>query len=407
MNAVGIDVSKGKSTVAVLRPFGEIVVSPFDVSHSPKELSKLVTLLKTLNGDTKVVMEYTGNYYLPIALFLRNNGFFVSVVNPILVKDYSTKSLTVRKVKTDKKDALKIASFALDRWNELSPFSAQSEARLLLKSYNRQYNQYNKLKNILKNNLIALLDQTFPGANTLFSTPTRKSDGHEKWVDFVLKFSHSECISKKSFSFFLKSYLSWCKKFGYKFSKSKAQAVYDFACNCSPSLSFSDSSALLVSNAIIQLNSINETLASLASEMNKIAATLPEYDSVMSMFGVGSVLGSQLIAEIGDVSRFPNKKALVGFAGLDASPFQSGNFNPQSRSISKRGSAALRKTLFQVMSVVLQRAPTNNVIFQFMDKKRSEGKHFYVYMTAAANKFLRIYYARVTEHLNLFTTTTA
>ena len=69
MNAVGIDVSKGKSTVAVLRPFGEIVVSPFDVSHSPKELSKLVTLLKTLNGDTKVVMEYTGNYYLPIALF--------------------------------------------------------------------------------------------------------------------------------------------------------------------------------------------------------------------------------------------------------------------------------------------------------------------------------------------------
>ena len=141
--------------------------------------------------------------------------------------------------------------------------------------------------------------------------------------------------------------------------------------------------------------------------MNKIAATLPEYDSVMSMFGGGSVLGSQLIAEIGDVSRFPNKKALVGFAGLDASPFQSGNFNPQSRSISKRGSAALRKTLFQVMSVVLQRAPTNNVIFQFMDKKRSEGKHFYVYMTAAANKFLRIYYARVTEHLNLFTTTTA
>ena len=405
MNAVGIDVSKGKSTVAVLRPFGEIIVSPFDVSHSPKELSKLVTLLKTLNGDTRVVMEYTGNYYLPIALFLRNNGIFVSVVNPILVKDYGTKSLTVRKVKTDKKDALKIASFALDRWNELSPFSAQSEARLLLKSYNRQYNQYNKLKIILKNNLIAILDQTFPGANTLFSTSARKSDGHEKWVDFVLKYPHSECISKKTFSFFLKSYLSWCRRFGYNFSESKARVVYDFACNCSPSLSFSNGSALLVSNAISQLNSINETLSSLASEMNKIAATLPEYDTVMSMFGVGSVLGSQLIAEIGDVSRFFNKKALVGFAGLDASPFQSGNFNPQSRPISKRGSAALRKTLFQVMSVVLQRTPIDNPIFQFMDKKRAEGKHFYVYMTAAANKFLRIYYARVTGHLNSLKTT--
>ena len=400
MNAVGIDVSKGKSTVAVLRANGEIVIPPFDVSHSPKELSELVTLLKTLDGDTKVVMEYTGNYYLPIALFLRNNGVFVSVVNPILVKDYSTKSLTVRKIKTDKKDALKLASFALDRWKELSPFSAQSEARLLLKSYNRQYNQYNKLKVSLKNNLISILDQTFPSANNLFTTPTRKADGHEKWVDFVLKYPHSECISKKSFPAFSKSYLSWCRKFGYNFSEIKAKSVYDSACNCSPSLSLTESTALLVSNAISQLNCINETLASLASEMNKIAATLPEYDTVMSFFGVGSVLGSQLIAEIGDVSRFSNKKALVGFAGLDASPFQSGNFNPQSRAISKRGSAALRKTLFQIMQVILQREPLNNSVFQFMDKKRAEGKHYFVYMTAAANKFLRIYYARVTEHLN-------
>lgn len=400
MNAVGIDVSKGKSTVAVLRPFGEIAVSPFDVYHNPKELGELVTLLKTLDGDTKVVMEYTGNYYLPIALFLRNNGLFVSVVNPILVKDYSTKSLTVRKCKTDKKDSLKLAAFALDRWLELPEFNAQSQARLLLKSYNRQYNQYNKLKVMLKNNLISLLDQTFPSANTLFTTPTRKADGHEKWVDFVLKYPHCECVSKKSPSSFSKSYLSWCRKFGYNFSKSKAQSVYDFACNCSPSLPFNESSSLLISNAISQLNCINETIASLANEMNALASTLPEYNIVMSFFGVGSVLGSQLIAEIGDVSRFSNKKALVGFAGLDAPPFQSGTFNSQSRKISKRGSGDLRKTLFQIMSVVLQRAPTDNAVFQFMDRKRAEGKHFYVYMTAAANKFLRIYYARVTEHLN-------
>ena len=100
MNAVGIDVSKGKSTVAVLRPFGEIVVSPFDVFHNPKELGELVTLLKSLDGETKVVMEYTGNYYLPIAQFLQNNGFFVSVINPLLLRNYGSKS--IRKAKTDK-----------------------------------------------------------------------------------------------------------------------------------------------------------------------------------------------------------------------------------------------------------------------------------------------------------------
>lgn len=74
MNAVGIDVSNGKSTVAILRPFREIVISPFDVFHNPKEIGELVTLLKSLDGETKVIMEYTDNYYLPIAQFLHNNG---------------------------------------------------------------------------------------------------------------------------------------------------------------------------------------------------------------------------------------------------------------------------------------------------------------------------------------------
>ena len=398
MNAVGIDVSKGKSTVAVLRPFGEIIVSPFDVFHNPKELGELVTLLKSLDGETKVVMEYTGNYYLPIAQFLQNNGFFVSVINAILIHDYGNKSL--RKAKTDKKDALKLASYVLDRWLDLPTFSLSSDSRNLLKSYNRQYNQYNKLKVMLKNNLISLLDQTFPNANSLFTSPVRKDNGHEKWIDFVLKYPHAECISKKSLSIFSKSYLSWCRKLGYNFSEKKTQAIYEFAHNCSPSLPLDKSVSLLISSAISQLNCIAETLANLATEMNRLASSLPEYNVVMSMFGVGSVLGSQLIAEIGDVSRFHNKRALVAFAGLDAPPFQSGNFNAQSRSISKRGSASLRKTLFQVMSVILQQAPVDNAVFQFMDKKRFEGKHFYVYMTAVANKFLRIYYARVTEHLN-------
>lgn len=400
MNAVGIDVSKGKSTVAILRPGGEVVASPFEVSHNPRELNELVTLMKSLDGDTKIVMEYTGNYYLPVALFLQKSGLFVSVVNPILVKGYSNKSLTVRKGKTDKKDAVKLAAFALNRWNELPLFSSRSDTRTLLKAFNRQYNQYNKLKIMLKNNLISILDQTFPGANTLFSTSTRKMDGHEKWIDFVLRFPHCECISKKSFSAFSKSYLSWCRKCGYNFSDSKAREIYVFACTSAPSLADSAAAHTLVSTAILQLNTLNETLASLQKEMDLLASSLPEYDTVMSLFGVGSVLGSQLIAEIGDVSRFSNKKALVGFAGIDAPPFQSGNFNPQSRSISKRGSAALRKTLFQIMFAILQNAPANEPVFLFMDKKRTEGKHFYVYMMAGANKFLRIYYARVMEHLN-------
>ena len=154
MNAVGIDVSKGKSTVAVLRPFGEVVASPFDIIHNDNDLNRLVALIRSLPGESKVVIEYTGTYFEPIAQFLHNNGIFVSVVNALLIHDYGGNSL--RKVKTDKKDALKLASYALDRWNELEEYIPADEQRKTLKLLNRQYNQTVKIQTIMKNNLISL-----------------------------------------------------------------------------------------------------------------------------------------------------------------------------------------------------------------------------------------------------------
>ena len=147
--------------------------------------------------------------------------------------------------------------------------------------------------------------------------------------------------------------------------------------------------------AVSQLRATSAALAALQKEMQCMAAALPEYNTVMQMFGVGPSLGPQLMAEIGDVHRFYSKKALVAFAGIDAQPYQSGTVDVRSRSISKRGSAALRRTLFLVMSVILQNSPTGEPIYTFMEKKRSEGKPFRVYMMASANKFLRIYYAKV------------
>ena len=57
MNSVGIDISKNRSTVAVMRPFGDVVISPFEVGHTVSELSELAKRLKSLDGETRVVME--------------------------------------------------------------------------------------------------------------------------------------------------------------------------------------------------------------------------------------------------------------------------------------------------------------------------------------------------------------
>ena len=93
ITAVGIDVSKGKSTIAVRRPGGEVVLVPFQVNHDAAGLSGLVKTLCGIDGDIRVVMEHTGMYWRPIALALKEAGFFVSVVNAMLIHDFSDNSL--------------------------------------------------------------------------------------------------------------------------------------------------------------------------------------------------------------------------------------------------------------------------------------------------------------------------
>ena len=350
MNSVGIDVSKGKSMIAVMRPFGEIVVTPYEVRHTGSELGELARLLGSLNGETRIVMESTGNYHLPIARALYDAVFFVSVVNAMLIHDYKNNSL--RKVKTDKKDAIKIANYGLDQWLELPRYTPEEDTRHMLKNCYRQYQQYSKVHTILKNNLISLLDTAFPGVNCLFSSPPR-ADGSEKWVDFVAAFWHCECISDLSEKAFTAKYQKWCKKHGYNFSQEKAIDIYTEACGHFAVMPKSDTAKLLVEQAVLQLQATSSALAALKKEMQELASSLPEYPVVMKLFGVGPTLGPQLMAEIGDIRRFHSKKALVAFAGIDSPPNDSGQVTNNHRRITKRGSPALRRTLFLVMGAIL------------------------------------------------------
>ena len=128
MNAIGIDVSKGKSTVAILRPMGEVVQTPIDVSHDAVSLERLACQILSLGENTRVVMEATGRYHEPVAMKLHDHGIFVSVVNPLAIHGYCSGG-TVRKVKNDRKDSLKIAKFALDHWVDLREYTPMDAAR--------------------------------------------------------------------------------------------------------------------------------------------------------------------------------------------------------------------------------------------------------------------------------------
>jgi transposase len=397
MFAAGVDVSNGRSTVAVLQSKSTVTLKPFEVPHTPEGLGRLVEILNSLDGETKVIMEHTGRYYESIAMFLDSAGFFVSAVNPILINDYQ-EGMSIRKVKTDKADAIKIAKFGLDNWDELRQYEPMDTIRYQLKTLNRQFQLANKSDTAFTNNLIALLEQTYPGIRKHLSSPPRL-DGSQKWVDYVGTFWHADCVRKLSLNAFTERYRKFCERYKYYFRADKAAELYRHAQKAVTLVPKSEVSKLMVKEAVTQLNTISRTVETYRAEMNRLASQLPEYETVMEMYGVGPSTGPQLMAEIGDIRRFPKRNSIIAYAGIDPEKDDSGDVTKKSNKSSKRGSPYLRKTLFVIMGVLIQNKPADDPVFQFLDKKRSEGKPYYVYMNAGGTKFLRHYYGKVRDCL--------
>jgi transposase len=396
MISVGIDVSKGKSTVCFMKPYGEIVHRPFEVKHTESDLKHLVDLISRHTEETRVIMEATGAYHFPVLTYLKGHSIFASVINPLVMNKYV--NVAIRKGKTDKLDAIKIANFGLDHWYHLVDYSPTADVYEELKTLNRQYLNYMSIRIHAKQTLTNLLDRTMPGIKTLLRNRSDMPD-RDKLCNFAKKYWHFDNITRMSEAEFINNYNTWAKSQGYHSSTEKAKKIYSLALDGIPTLSSNTpSTKMLVEEAVKALHMIDTTLASILARMRELAQALKEYEVVMAMPGVGEIIGPRLIAEIGDVRRFHSSGALIAFAGLDAPPFQSGNFTASKRSISKRGSASLRKTGYEIMTCIKIHKPSkDDAVYQYMLKKESEGKPNKVAKIAALNKFLRIYYARVKE----------
>lgn len=395
MISVGVDVSKGKSTVCILKPYGEIVCSPFEVKHVEKELEDLAGLLNKLDGEIRVVMEATGVYHLPILTFLQEKGYFVSVINPYSMKKYA-KDNSLRRAKTDRLDSIMIANYGIDRWFKLQKYEGDENTYAELKLLGRRYRYYMELHVKSLQELAHILDYVMPGIKAMFNSWDEASN-KDKLSDFVERYWHYDLITSMSREEFTEDYLAWAKEKKYHQSSAKAEAVYEMASDGIPTLSSdTPSTKMLVQEAIAVLRAVDSSLFRIISRMQELAKTLPEYSTVRSMGGVGDVLAPKLIAEIGDVRRLHNAKALIAWAGIDPPPYESGQFVGSQRRITKRGSSTLRKVGYEVMRVLKShREPEDNVVYNYILKKEAEGKSKKAAKIAGLNKFLRIYYARV------------
>lgn len=395
MISVGVDVSKGKSTVCILKPYGEVVCRPFEVLHMKKELDALDALLNKLDGEIRIVMEATGIYHLPVLTFFHEKGYFVSVVNPYAMKKYA-KDNSIRGAKTDKLDSVIIANYGINKWFKLQRYEGDEEIYAELKFLGRRYRHYMELHVKALQELTHILDYVMPGVKKMFNS-WNEANGKDKLSDFVERFWHFDLITSMGLEKFTEEYLLWAKEKKYHPSRSKAEAVYELASSGISTLSSSTpSTKMLVQEAISVLRTVDSSLFLILTRMQELAKTLPEYSTVREMGGVGDVLAVKLIAEIGDVRRLHSAKALIACAGIDPPPYESGQFIGTRRKITKRGSSTLRKVGYEVMRVLKSHpAPKDDAVYNYILKKEREGKSKKHAKIAGLNKFLRIYYARV------------
>ena len=392
MISVGIDVSKDKSTVCFLKPCGEVLVTPYDVLHTQGELTALVERIRSYSEEARVILEDTGHYHFPIVKFLLDNGVFVSTVNALRMKKYCSQS--IRKAKTDRIDAVRIASYGLTYWNELVQATPLDTVYGELQMLSRQYHRTVSLFIKAKQHLIDLLDQTMPGIQKLL----QNSAENQKLTNFVVRYYHFEKVCAMSEQKFINDYCKWAKKQGYRgLHERKAKEIFALAQSGIPVLPNTQSTKIVVEEVAKAVNELDSSRRTIIAQMQELAKTLPEFSLVRSFNCVGDILAPLLIAEIGDVRRFKNKHSLIAYAGIDAPPYQSGTFFATERHISKRGNAYLRKVGFEVMQCLIKHSPEGDPVYDFIQKKRSEGKACTEAMIAGLNKFLRVYYGKVKE----------
>lgn len=320
MISVGIDVSKRKSTVAIINVQGEVIHKPFDINHTVDGINALLNLFKNYPKDkVKIIMEATGIYHLGLLDVFFKNDYFVHVANPLVIKKFF--DADIRKGKTDRKDAFKLSQYGTTKWFNLSAYSKAERVYLELLMLSREYNQHISMRVKAKVQLSNLIERTFPGLEKILY-----NNYLELLLEFYQKYPHVDLVTEMSEKKFSGDFEKMAKEKGHRKGLELSKKVYALALQCVPSCLNSTSVQISVKCCINTLKVVQDSTEVIITQMTDLAKDLPEFEIVRNMKGVGDKLAPRLIAEIGDVRRFKNHKSLIAFAGIDAPPYQSGQF---------------------------------------------------------------------------------
>ena len=385
-----LDVAKGKSMFMLSSNHGEILIEPIEYSHNKSNFELIDSTITNLNikDNLTVIMEATNIYHNAPERFFKENNYHVIVFNPLIGKEITN---TIRKTKTDKQDCIKLTNLF---WKGSIPDRNYTEDEIYTKlnELSRQYYHLDEGLNRHKNRYKELLHLCFPEFELCFK------DGKIydlTALNFIKEFPHTYIIKEKRVDALAYNMANTNSRH-INYYKRKANNIKKYAQNSYPGV---DKDSKDVNNLkqlveiIVELTKQKELVK---NQMIELAKQTKNFECINSLFGIGDLSTSLIIAELKDITRFNNIKQINASCGLDPTIVQSGKSINYHGPISKRGNKYARKILFNCSRNIVTLSAKHdkeNPIYVYYQKKKQEGKHFYACLTACSTKLIRIIYA--------------
>lgn len=383
---ISLDVSKGSSFYQGFKGLDEPITKPKKIEHNLEGFKELLNLKekikKQYNEDCVVIFESTGIYHKPLQTYLDEHDFKYTIISPLL--SAKVRKSDIRGTKTDAKDCASIAKvFYL---KELRIYTKIDEIYADLKEKSRYYDFLVDEMKRWKIEFRRLLDIIYPGFDRVYD------DLYGDFIQtFLLEYSHPEMIRKRrldTIAKFLEKHT--CHKEAYCIRQ--AQIIKEYAENCASGCSSKSYLVNQFDTVIHNLNAQIKHLQIVLEEIIELAKTLPNYDSIASIPGIGENLAARILAEIGDISRFNNASQLVAFSGVDPQIYQSGQVSSLHLRISKKGNKKLRCLLYLAVTCMIKTSRDTSIV-DFYKKKKADGLASKSALVASMNKLIRIIYS--------------
>ncbi len=380
MITIGIDIGKRQHEACLLDATGQPLGRPLRFPNTAAGVRLLEERVRAMGQPATIGLEASGGYWLGLHRRLTAAGLAVQVINPLQTEAYRTTGL--RKTKTDRRDAAVIAD--LVRIGRARPSDVPDDTILQLRELTRfRWTLADQIGDA-KRRVLTVLDRAFPEFAAQFTDPFGAS-GRE-----LLRRAASAADFAALDLGDLTAMLERASR--KRFGRAKAEAVHAAAANSLGVAALGPAAGVEVRALLDQLALLEQQVAEVDQAIADLMMTLDQH--VTTIPGIGPVLAATILAEIGDIHRFPRLEALVAYAGLDPSVFASGQFQGRRAHLSKRGSPYLRRALYLAAHSAQLHNPD---LRTYLTRKLAEGKPYRAALVAVAHKLLARCYVVLKE----------